>query len=134
MGLIIARHGYPKLFEGVATALAGGKILPTLGFTPPLFWAWFVGCVEFIGGLCIAFGFLTRLGAALLICEFAVIVYAVKWANGFFAFAPKAIQPGFAGLVPGGYELELLLGILCVVIFFRGSDRLSIDAAIGKEL
>ena len=133
-GLIIARHGYPKLFEGGAAGLARGSILPTLGFTPALMWAWIVGCVEFFGGLCLAFGFLTRLASALLICEFTVIVFRVKWANGFIAFAPTAIQPGFAELVPGGFEFEMLLGLICVAAFFRGGDRCSIDRLIGKEL
>ncbi|HXQ51597.1 MAG TPA: DoxX family protein [Stellaceae bacterium] len=133
-GLIIARHGYPKLFEGGATGLAAGSILPKLGFTPPIVWAYIIGCTEFFGGLMLAVGFLTRLAAAALIVEFAVIVFAVKWANGFFAFAPKAIQPGFAGLVPGGFEFEMLLGLICVAAFFRGSDALSVDRAIGREL
>jgi putative oxidoreductase len=133
-GLIIARHGYPKLFEGGATGLGHGTILPALGFNPPLVWAWIIGCVEFVGGLCLAFGLLTRLAAAMLVVEFAVIVFAVKWDNGLFAFAPKAIQPGFAGLVPGGFEFEMLLGLICLAAVFRGGDRVSIDRAIGKEL
>jgi putative oxidoreductase len=133
VGLIIMRHGYPKIFEGGAAGLSGfigGK----LGWEPALGWAWLVAIVEFGGGLLIATGLFTRLAAAFLVAEFAVIVFVVKWANGFIAFAPKAIQPGFAGMVPGGFEFEMLLGLVCLALLFSGGGRLSIDRAIGKEL
>jgi uncharacterized membrane protein YphA (DoxX/SURF4 family) len=48
-------------------------------------------------------------------------VFAVKSATGFFGFK-------------GGFELELLLGLLCVAFFFKGGGRLSVDHALGKEL
>ena len=133
-GVLIARHGYPKLFEGGAAGLAGGSILPTLGFTPALLWAYIIGCTEVFGGIMLAVGFLTRFAAAALVIEFTVIVFAVKWANGLFAFSPKAIQPGFAGLVPGGFELELLLGLICLAALFGGGGKASVDRAIGREI
>jgi len=132
-GLIIARHGYPKIFEGGASGLAG-SLLPKLGLEPALAWAWLVGFIEFGGGILIAVGFLTRFFAGALVIEFAVIVFVIKWANGFFAFAPKAIQPGFAGMIPGGFELELLLGLICLALFFGGSGKASIDRLLGREL
>jgi uncharacterized membrane protein YphA (DoxX/SURF4 family) len=48
--------------------------------------------------------------------------------------APKAIQPGYPGLIPGGYELELLLGLLALTFVITGAGRLSVDHAIGREL
>jgi putative oxidoreductase len=131
-GAIIARHGYPKLFEGGVNGLA--NFLPKLGLEPALAWAWLIGVTEFGGGVLIAIGLLTRFAAAALVIEFAVIVFIIKFANGFFAFAPKAIQPGFPGMSAGGFEFEMFLGLVCVAILFRGSDRLSVDRAIGKEL
>jgi len=131
-GVIIARHGYPKLFEGGVSGLAG--FLPKLGLEPGLAWAYLVGFVEFGGGVLLAIGLLTRLAAAALVIEFSVIVFVVKFANGFFAFAPKAIQPGFAGMVPGGFEFEMFLGLVCFAVLLRGGGELSIDRAIGKEL
>jgi uncharacterized membrane protein YphA (DoxX/SURF4 family) len=76
--------------------------------------------VEFFGGVLLAIGLLTRLAAVMLVVEFAVIVFAVQFAIGFFAFK-------------GGFELELLLDLLCLAIFFKGSGRLSADHAIAKE-
>jgi uncharacterized membrane protein YphA (DoxX/SURF4 family) len=49
-----------------------------------------------------------------------VIVFAVKFASGFFAFK-------------NGFELELLLGLLCLAIVFGGGGKLSVDSAVGKE-
>jgi putative oxidoreductase len=132
VGLIIARHGYPKLFEGGVTGLAG--LLPKLGLGPSLAWAYLIGVVEFAGGVMLALGLLTRFASLALVIEFTVIVFVVKFANGFLAFAPRAIQPGFPGMVPGGFEFELLLGLSCLAFLFGGAGRLSLDQIIGKEV
>jgi putative oxidoreductase len=133
IGLFIARHGYPKLFEGAAAGLAG-SLLPKLGLQPALAWAYLIGVTEFVGGIMLAVGFLTRFAAAALVIEFAVIVFVIKWANGFFGFVPKAIQPGFLGMSAGGFEFELSWGLICLAFLFAGGGRLSVDRAIGKEL
>ena len=133
IGVFIARHGYPKLFEGGTAGLAAG-MLPKLGLQPALGWAYLVGFTEFVGGIMLALGLLTRFAAAALVIEFAVIVFVAKWANGFFGFAPKAIQPGFAGMTPGGFEFELSWGLICLAFLFSGGGRLSVDGAIGREL
>ncbi|HEX9212166.1 MAG TPA: DoxX family protein [Bradyrhizobium sp.] len=119
VGATIVPHGYTKLFQGTVAPAAG--MIAKLGLEPAVAWAYFVGGVEFFGGILLAVGLLTRLAAAMLVVEFAVIVFAVKFAIGFFAFK-------------GGFELELLLGLLCLAICFKGGGRLSVDHAIGKEL
>jgi len=119
VGATIIPHGYTKLFQGGVEAAAG--MVAKCGLEQAVAWAYFVGVVELFGGICLAIGLLTRLAAAALVIEFAVIVFAVKYSIGFFAFK-------------GGFELELLLGLLCLAIFFRGGDKLSVDRAIGKEL
>jgi putative oxidoreductase len=119
VGATIIPHGYTKLFGGAVSAAAA--MIAKLGLEPAVGWAYFVGVVEFFGGILLAIGLLTRLAAAALIIEFAVIVFAVKFASGFFAFR-------------NGFEFELLLGLLCIAIFFAGGGKLSVDRAIGKEL
>ena len=114
------------------TVVAG--LLSKLGLEAALAWAYLVGVVEFAGGVMLALGLLTRFVSVALVIEFTVIVFVLKFANGFLAFAPKAIQPGFAGMVPGGFEFELLLGLCCLAFLFGGVGRLSIDHAVGKEL
>jgi putative oxidoreductase len=132
VGAIIAYHGYPKIFAGGAAGLSGflsGK----LGLEPALLWAWLIALVEFGGGIMIAIGLFTRLASFALVIEFLVIVFVIKWANGMIAFAPKAIQPGFAGLSAGGFEFEMLLGLCCLAFLFGGAGLASVDRAIGKE-
>ena len=119
VGAIIAPHGYTKLFQGGVGQAAG--MVAKLGLEPAIAWAYLVGAVEFFGGILLAIGLLTRLAAAALVIEFAVIVFAVKFANGFFAFR-------------NGFEFELLLGLLCIAILFTGGGKFSVDRAIGKEL
>ena len=119
VGATIVPHGYTKLFQGTVAPAAG--MIAKLGLEPAVAWAYFVGIVEFAGGILLAIGLLTRLAAAMLAVEFAVIVFAVKSAAGFFAFK-------------GGFELELLLGLLCLAILFKGGGKLSVDRAIGREL
>lgn len=119
VGLIIMPHGYTKLFESGVGGAAG--TIAKLGLQPATGWAYLVAIVELLGGILIAVGLFTRLAAAALVIEFAVIVFAVKFSNGFFAFK-------------NGFEFELLLGLLCLAIFFRGGGNLSVDRAIGREL
>ena len=131
-GLAIAYHGYPKLFSGGASGLAG--LMTRLGLEPALGWAYLVGITEFFGGIMLAIGLLTRFVAAALVIEFAVIVFVLKWANGFLASAPRAVQPGFAGWIPGGFEFDLTWGLICLAFVFLGGGRLSVDRAIGREI
>ena len=130
-GLTIAYHGYPKLVNGVA-GLAN-SIIPKIGLPAPMRWAYAVLIVEVAGGLLLAAGLLTRLAGIALTIEFLVIVFIVKFANGFIAFAPSAIQPGFAGMVPGGFEFEFLLGIVSIACVISGAGAYSVDAWIRNR-
>ena len=56
----LAIHGFPILFGNTAAA---AKFLESVGFENALFWAYVVGVVELVCGLCLAAGFLTRLVA-----------------------------------------------------------------------
>jgi putative oxidoreductase len=119
-GAVLVYHGYNKLFGGIINGVAQNVIVP-LGLPGPLGWAYFLGILEFFGGIALALGFLTRPIALLLIIEFIVITW---WhsANGYSFSSPK-----------GGYEYPLALLLLYIAIFFRGAGRCSIDHAIGKE-
>ncbi len=94
-------------------------VVAVLGLPLPLAWAYFLGILEFFGGIALAIGFLTRPIALMLTVEFVVIT-CWSWPNGYF-------------FSKGGYEYPLLLLIVYAAIFFRGSGRCSIDRMIGKE-
>lgn len=71
LGGLLAYHGYLKVFggiEGFAQALAN------MGFFWPLFFAWFVGFLEFLGGLSLVTGVLAPFFSFLLSIQFVIIV------------------------------------------------------------
>ncbi len=122
-GINLVPHGAQKLF-----GLFGGAgmehvigMFDQMGFHPASFWAYLVACTEFFGGLMIAFGFLTRFGAAAATIFLTVSILKVHGPHGFFAMG-------------GGYEYPLLWAVVCFAVFLRGGGPLSVDALIGKEL
>ena len=118
-GAVLVPHGYVKLFQGGVNGLATN--LATMGFQPGIAWAYWIGILELLGGIMLAIGLLTRPVALLLFIEMVVIVFGVHLPQGFF-------------WTVRGFEYPLLLGVLCLAIFFRGGDRLSVDRTIGKEV
>jgi len=119
-GAILVYHGYNKLFGGIIGMVAQNVVTP-LGLPDPLAWAYFLGILEFFGGIALAVGFLTRPIALMLVIEFIIITWW-HWGNGYGFSSPK-----------GGYEYPLLLLIVYIAIFFRGAGRCSIDRMLGKE-
>ena len=85
LGLIFIGHGLQKAF-----AMFGGSglekfsaFLSGLGFVPAYFWAVVATCVELIGGICLLFGFFTRVSSFLLLVLIVVAGIKVHLANGF---------------------------------------------------
>ena len=60
VGLVLAYHGWIKLGDIASTAQFMGTVV---GLPGGVFWAWFVGLVEFIGGLIPILRLSARLGA-----------------------------------------------------------------------
>lgn len=80
----------------------------------------FIGVVEFLGGIAITLGFLTRLAALLAAVEM-LLVYIV-------AHASKAILP-----LENKGELALLYLATFLVIFAMGGVKCYIDHALFKK-
>ena len=118
-GLTLAAHGSQKLFgwfEGPGPAkLAQG--FRSQGLKPAELWVGLVILGEFGGGLSLALGFLTPLGAASGVGAMCMAIAKVHWKNGFFnskgglefplALLAIAVAVGIAG--PGAYSLDSLL-------------------------
>ena len=117
VGLSLAAHGYPKLFGGTAGA---ADFFEQAGYAPGLLWAIAVGLVEFVGGLLLAVGFLTRL-AALPILVFLIAAITYHWPNGFY----WNIR---------GWEYPLILALIVFHFLMRGGGPWSLDARIGREI
>jgi putative oxidoreductase len=111
-------HGYPKFLNGPSEAAL--KAYADLGFTPPLYWFWASGSIEFFGGIAIILGLFTRFFAAAAAIEMLIITI-VYWGNGF-------------GWMRRGYEYVLLWGLVCFAIALRGGGPYSLDRKLGREL
>lgn len=121
-GLTLAAHGAQKLFGWFGgtgfTKMAQG--LKTQGFKPPLLWTWLVILGELGGGLSLAFGFLTPLGAAGTFAAMFMAIFKSHWKNGFWAskrgleypLALLAMSASIGIIGPGWYALDTLFGIV----------------------
>lgn len=117
-GLMLLPHGYPKVFEqGVAAFAAAG--LARRGIEPALPLAWVICFNETIGGLMLAAGFLTRVVAAMIAVEMAMIAWV---------YFPK-----FGWTLPG-YEYALMWGLVTFAIALRGGGPYSVDRRLGWEI
>lgn len=118
-GLMLIPHGYMKLFGGGLEGTIG--FLSNLGFEPAIFWGWLIALLEFVGGILLAVGFMTRIVAVMVVGFMAVAAFVVHWDNGFF-------------WNQGGYEYPLMWGVIALAILFRGAGEMSVDAKLGREV
>jgi len=117
LGIVFVPHGYDKLFTGKIGNFA--KNFAGLGLEPALPIAYFLGTLEFFGGLLLAIGLFTRPIAFMFFIEMAVATFLVHWPNGWFATAR-------------GVELVILLSLSSLAFAVTGGGRLSVDRAIGR--
>ena len=117
LGLILIPHGYGKVFGTDAVHAANNFV--HFGWAYPLAWAYFIGALEFFGGILLALGLFTRAVALAFVIEMAVICFAVLWPNWSWGHR--------------GMEYALFMGIVALAIFFRGGGAWSLDSAMKKE-
>ena len=117
--LLILPSGYEKVFENGAARIAAGNVLKT-GFYPPMFWAWVVALLEFIGMILLALGLGTRLVAFMMAIELGVIVVTIQAPNGWF-------------WTSRGTEFALILFVVCIAFVIGGGGRYSLDRRLGRE-
>jgi putative oxidoreductase len=123
VGLTLAAHGTQKLFGWFGgPGLDGvGQFFAMLGFPPGRRHALMAALAETGGGLLLALGLLTPLGAALIFSVMLVATVTVHIKKGFFA-------------QNGGYEYTLVLGVAALTVAFTGPGSLSLDALVGNYL
>ena len=97
----------------------------TQGGIPAVF-AFLAICAEFLGGLGLIVGFLSRIAAFGIICVMIVAVFRVHLPNGFFM--------NWAGNQKGeGFEFHVLALGIGLAILIRGAGPLSVDRAITTK-
>ena len=112
-GLAIALlHGIGKVppAEGFVGMVGG------MGFPSPVLFAWLAGLAEFLGGLLLAVGLLTRPTALVLVIHFAVVVLVAH-----------------AGDAIGDRELPLIFWAAAFQFLLTGPGRFSLDAMIHRR-
>jgi len=123
---IFIYHGSRRLFgwfDGPGLHQSGLYFANTAHLHPGTLFAVMGGAIEFFGGIALIFGLFSRLAGAAIFVDMMMAIVTVTWANGINATGGKS-----------GYELNLALGVLALVIAVFGAGRCSIDALIERRL
>jgi putative oxidoreductase len=113
-GAVLLFYGWGKLMSGVAPVSA---TLAKYGIEPSGPLGYVIIFIETVGAVCIVLGLLTRIFAAAIAIEMAIITFAVMMPLGF-----------------GRMAYFLLWGIVVFAIALRGGGPYSLDRVIGREL
>ena len=124
LGIVFFIHGSQKAlgwFGGYGYAGTMG-FFAQLGIPAPF--GILAICAEFLGGLGLIVGFLSRIAAFGIFCNMLVAVATIHLHVGFFM--------NWTGAQKGeGYEYHLLAAAIALAIAISGSGALSVDAALS---
>ncbi len=122
LGFILMYHGYMKLFvPGGFTGTVG--FMTALKIPLPLYSGLFIALLEFLGGIFLIFGMVTKLTSFLLFIEMLVAFFKVHLKNGL-------VISGAAY----GYEFVLLILAALVIILVNGAGKLSLGKLFKKKI
>jgi putative oxidoreductase len=121
LGWCFIYHGSGKLFGAFGgPGLEGfSKFLHMPSFMPPIAWAGLAAGSEFVGGLLVFIGFLTRLATLPLI---GVMLVAIATVHG---------KVGYG--VQGGYEYNVALITMAAALLIAGPGIVSLDALLFRR-
>jgi putative oxidoreductase len=121
LGIVMIGHGCQKVLglwggPGFKAFIAGSTPFPFM--KPAWLWLGAAALSEFLGGIFVALGFLTRVGAFFIACTMITAIAGVHWPNGLFS-ANK------------GYELPLSLLGIALALLISGGGQASVDKALS---
>jgi len=108
LGAVMIAHGYHKVYghmHDYAHYIAGLGIPAWLGYVSAL--------TEFVGGILVVIGLLTRIVAAAILIDMIVAIAKVHWSHGL--------------LGQGGYEFPLSLAATAFALVLFGAGPIAID-------
>jgi putative oxidoreductase len=126
LGVIMFLHGSQKVlgwFGGMTLPQSFHMFTHQMHIPAPL-----AGCVfaaEFLGGIGLVVGFLTRIAALGIAADMIGAVYLVHWKFGLF-------MNWFGNKKGEGFEYHLLVIAMCIALIINGAGVLSIDRAIAS--
>ena len=125
LGVVFFAHGSQKVlgwFGGFGLSGTYGFFTQQMHIPAPL--AALAIAAEFLGGIGLILGLLSRVAAFGIACNMAVAVALVHRHFGFFA--------NWLGTQKGeGFEYHLLALAICLVIMIRGSGAFSVDRSVS---
>jgi putative oxidoreductase len=113
LGVIMIGHGYPKVFGGLSHHV---QMVRGLGL--PGWLAYLSAASEFLGGILVLLGLLTRCAALAILIDVSVAIAKVHWKNGL--------------LGNGGYQFPLALAAIAFALLFFGSGPFGLDSIRGR--
>jgi putative oxidoreductase len=116
LGVIMVAHGYSKVFGGLHHH---AQFVASLGM--PAWLGYVSAFAEFLGGLLLIVGFLTRPAAFAVCLDMAVAIWKVHWKNGLI------------GANRSGYEFPLALVVIAFALIFYGAGPIAIDHIFGAR-
>ena len=122
-------YGTQKLFgwfdggglDGTADFMAN-----TAGLKPGRFFAVMGGLIEFGGAIALALGIVARLAGLALLVDMVMAMITVTWSKGLLYQTSPPATPG--------YQLNVALAALAVVVALLGAGRFSADAVVEQTL
>ena len=116
VGVVMMAHGSLKLADPVGTQ----EFFASAGLPLPATMVWLAVAGEFLGGLGVLVGALTRLAAAGVLCVMAGAIFSVHLGNGLMASN-------------NGFEYPLVLLMASLAFIARGPGPVSIDAVVRQR-
>ncbi|HEV2836894.1 MAG TPA: DoxX family protein [Pyrinomonadaceae bacterium] len=121
LGAVMIAHGSQKVLgtfngPGFKTYISGTT---PFGFMRPA-WLWLslAAFSEFVGGILVLLGFLTRASAFFIACVMLTAIIGVHWPGGFFA-------------ANRGYEYPMSLLAMALALLIAGGGQASIDKGLS---
>jgi len=111
VGIIMATHGAMKLSDPSGTA----QSFAHLGIPYPGYAVYLAIAGEFLGGIGLAIGLLTRVAALGILCSMAVAIGYVHLGHGLMA-------------EKGGWEYPVTLALVALFFITHGAGAVSLDA------
>ena len=112
LGIIMIGHGYSKVFGGLHHHV---QMVSSLGL--PGWLAYFSAAAEFLGGILVILGLLTRFAALAITINLGVAIVKVHWHNGL--------------LGNGGYQFPLALAAIAFALIFLGAGPIALEGLRG---
>ncbi len=114
LGIILIAHGWTKVHGGLHQHMA---LVGNIGL--PRWLGLFSTVTEFVGGILLIPGLLTRFVGIAFTIEMIVAIYKIHWQHGLMG--------------QGGYEFPMAVGAIAFSLIFLGAGPISLDWVFARH-